>query len=64
MNIKQLDQVKTVEEARQLAIEWQNWASDNKMYMSELAEWQQGFEALALNLDVELAEEFKENGII
>lgn len=54
--------ITTQEEARQYAIDWQNWASNNKMYMSEMAEWQE--EMLRIALDWGLAEEFKENGII
>ena len=53
---------KTVEEARQYAIEWQKWASENKMYWSELIEWHQIFVDLAL--DWGLTEEFEEEGII
>ena len=62
MEISQLENCKTVDEARQLAIDWQVWAGEQKMYYSELAEWQQAFEDLALNFG--LGEEFKENGII
>jgi hypothetical protein len=53
---------KTQEQARQYAIDWQNWASENKMYMSELIEWQQIFLDLAINFG--LVAEFEENGII
>lgn len=55
-------EVKTIEEARQYAIDWQNWAGENKMFMSELADWQNEMERVAL--DWGLGEEFKENGII
>jgi hypothetical protein len=57
MNIKQLQQAKTPDEARQLAIKWQEWVSNRKMYMSELADWQEALVALALNWG--LAEEFE-----
>lgn len=62
MKISQIDNINSEEEARQFAIKWQNWVSKNKMYLSELAEWQEALEALAL--DWGLGEEFKENGII
>jgi hypothetical protein len=55
-------EITTQEEARQYAIDWQQWASENKMFTSELIEWQQIFEDLALNFD--LLEEFKEEGIL
>ena len=61
--------INTQEEARDFAIEWQQWvAEQNKpgeeptLYMSDLAEWQAIFEALAEKFD--LVDEFKENGII
>jgi hypothetical protein len=50
------------EEARDYAIEWQAWQSEQSLYMSELMEWQAYFEALAQRFD--LTDEFKENGII
>ena len=55
----------TQAEARQYAIDWQNWAfGDNapKLYQSELYEWSIIFQALGEEFD--LTEEFKENGII
>ena len=57
--------IKTKEEARQYAIDWQNWAfGDNapKLYQSDLYEWQLVFTELGTEFD--LVEEFKENGII
>lgn len=62
MKIQDMDNIKSQDEARQFAIDWQNWQADQKMYMSELAEWQAAFVDLALNWG--LAEEFEENGII
>lgn len=53
---------KTKEEARQYAIEWQNWQSEKSISYSELAEWQAEFERIGKEFD--LIEEFKENGII
>lgn len=54
--------IKTAEEARQYAIEWEHWQSEQSLSYSELAEWQAIFETLADKFD--LTEEFKENGII
>lgn len=54
--------INKADEARQQAIDWQNWASDRELSYSELAEYQEHFEALANKFH--LTEEFKENGII
>jgi hypothetical protein len=54
--------ISTQEEARQYAIDWQNWASNQNLYYSELAEWQVYFSNLADKFD--LRGEFEENGII
>lgn len=54
--------VKTADEAREQAIDWQKWFGEQSMYYSELSEWQNYFEALAKKFS--LTEEFKENGII
>ena len=60
---------KTQEEARDFAIEWQNWVGEQNqigqeptLYQSDLVKWQSYFEKLAKQFD--LVEEFKENGII
>jgi hypothetical protein len=60
---------KTKEEARQYAIEWQKWVSEQNeigkkptLYMSDLMGWQAEFERIGKEFD--LTEEFKENGII
>jgi hypothetical protein len=52
----------TQEEARQYAIDWQSWASDQFLSYSELAEWGAIFEELGERFD--LTDEYKENGII
>jgi len=52
----------TQEDARQFAIEWQHWASDQNLSYGELAEWGAYFEMIGERFD--LLEEFKENGII
>lgn len=63
MKIKDIKQIKTQAEARQYAIDWQNWSSKKKsLYYSELAEWNSLFWKLAEKFH--LKREFKENGII
>lgn len=62
MEIKAITQIKTEEEARQQAIDWQNWASEQNLSYGEIAEWQGYFTTLADKFD--LREEFEENGII
>jgi hypothetical protein len=57
-----ITEIKSKEEARQYAIDWQNWASNKNLSYSELAEWQNIFTELAEKYN--LQEEFKENGII
>lgn len=52
----------TAEQARDKAIEWQNWQAEQSLSYGELAEWRAYFEALAVKFP-ELADEFKENGI-
>ncbi len=54
--------INTQDEARDYAIEWQTWASEQSLSYGELAEWGAIFTALAVKFD--LVEEFKENGII
>ncbi|MFA5240426.1 MAG: hypothetical protein WC476_12070 [Phycisphaerae bacterium] len=54
--------IKTPEEARQLAIDWQQWQSKRSMSMKEAAEWAGYFRTLAKKFN--LVREFKENGII
>ena len=54
--------VATAEEARQLAIEWQHWASEQALSIGQLTEWQAYFANIALTFN--LTDEFKENGII
>ena len=54
--------VSTPEEARDIAIEWQKWSSEQSLSYGELAEYQGYLQALAEKF--ELVEEFRENGII
>lgn len=53
----------TADEARQHAIDWQNWASTQNLSIGELSDWQEHFENLATTFP-EITEEFIENGII
>ena len=62
MQVPMIDSVKTAEEARQLAIDWQNWQSEQSLTISELASWTTYFEALAQKFN--LTDEFAENGIV
>ena len=59
MNMETID---TAEQARQKAIDWQSWASEQNLSMGEYLEWSIYFEELADRFG--LTEEFRENGII
>lgn len=52
----------TADEARQYAIEWQQWQATEELSLSELAEWQHEFTELGEHFN--LTNEFQENGII
>lgn len=52
----------TQAEARQYAIDWQQWASEQNLSLGELIEWQSVFSTIAQKFD--LQDEFIENGII
>ena len=54
--------IESKEQAQNKAIEWQNWANEQNLSYSEVAEWSIYFERLADEFD--LNAEFKENGII
>jgi hypothetical protein len=59
-----IQEIKTAEEARQFAIEWQKWVSDDQsLSYGELAGWQ-GYFLEMVEKFPELKEEFEENGII
>lgn len=62
MKLKAISKVKTKEEARGLAIEWQNMVISQSLSYGELAIYQDYFETLAEKFN--LIEEFKENCII
>lgn len=55
-------EVKTKEEARQYAIEWQNWVGEQDLSLEEISKMESDLEDLAIEFD--LVEEFEENGII
>lgn len=50
------------DEAREQAIEWQQWQSEQSLSYEEMLNWQNHFESIARAYD--LTEEFEENGII
>lgn len=62
MKIPDVGSIKTAGEARDMAIEWQDWQSDQSLSIGELAECQAYFRTLARKFD--LRDEFEENGII
>ena len=62
MEVKDINAITTAEEARQEAIDWQNWMSENNVSYGELSSWSGYFTTLANKFD--LIDEFKENGII
>ena len=53
----------TADQARDFAIEWQHWQSEQPMSYMESSRWQDFFESLAVRFP-ELSEEFIENAII
>lgn len=58
-----INEVTTPGQAIDLAIEWQDWQSEQALSMSEVAQWQNYFDDLADKFP-EVREEFAENGII
>lgn len=54
--------ITSTDEARQAAIDWQVWASEQNLSYGELTEWQEYFDTLATKFD--LTDEFRENGIL
>ena len=55
-------EIKSEEEARQKAIDFQSWASEENLSYGELNEYHNYFRTIAEKFN--LTEEFKENGII
>ena len=62
MKLPDIDTIKTAEQARELALDWQDWQADHALSYSELAEYEYYFVDLAKKFD--LYAEFNENGII
>ena len=54
--------ITTREQARDFAIEWQDWQSRQSMSWGEVAEWNAYFAELGERFD--LTEEFTENGVL
>lgn len=54
---------KTKEEARQHAIDWQYWASEQNLSYEECSQWAEHFKRIVEKFR-DLEEELKENGII
>ena len=53
---------RSVDSAREQAIDWQQWISEQSLSYGELLEWAGYFETLGKKFN--LTDEFKENGII
>lgn len=64
MIIPDVSTITTEGQARDLAIEWQDWQSEQSLFMSEVADWAGFFTELADKFGNDLREEFEENGII
>ena len=62
MTIPSKDMIQTEAEARDYAMEWQTWASEQNLSYGELADWSAYFTALAIQFG--LTEEYRENWII
>lgn len=62
MILPPINTITTPQQARQLAIDWQNWQSEQALSYGELADYQAYFTKLAELFN--LTDEFKENGII
>lgn len=60
--LKPVDKVADADEAQQIAIDWQNWQSEQSLSTGELAEFSDYFGKLAKRFN--LTDEFNENGII
>ena len=57
-----IEKITTVDEARQIAVEYQTKTSQIPMSYGDIAEYQQYFEKLGKKFN--LLDEFRENGII
>lgn len=62
MKIPAINNITSAGEAESLAIDWQNWQSEQSLSYAELSLWQDFFGRLAKKFN--LTDEFRENGII
>lgn len=62
VDIPTMNPVATADEAREKAIDWQNYVAEHDVSYGELAEWGNYFAELGEKFN--LTDEFKENGII
>lgn len=58
----QIIQAINADEAREYAIEWQQWQATQDLSYDELLQWQTYFESIAKEYN--LTDEFRENGVI
>lgn len=58
-----LENITTADQARQHAIDWQDWQAEQSLSYSEVLQWSQYFTILAEQWP-ELKDEFEENSII
>lgn len=62
MKMQTINKFMTVDEAREFAVDWQQWASEQSLSYGELALWQGYFTEIGKKFN--LTNEFKENGIL
>lgn len=62
MKAPALQEVKSADEARNIAIDWSNKNGDEPMSWADTVEWMDYFDELAHKFN--LTDEFKENGLI
>jgi hypothetical protein len=62
MKQKPIEKFNNAEEARDFAVQWQQWQRSQALSWTEVSEWGHYFEELAKKFN--LTEEFRENGII
>ena len=62
MEIKNISEIKTQQQAQDKAIEFQNFFSENSLSYGEIEKFNSYFKTIAKKFNLE--EEFKENGII
>jgi hypothetical protein len=60
--LTEIKNIKTKEEARNIAINWQSWQSKQALSYGEIAKYQDYFRSIGIKFG--LIREFKENAII